>query len=893
MIPEPRKPLPYRSAWALVLSLVVIGTITMSFISASTNSNKNNIQIVSPSSSSNDLQDVKNELSRLHKDISNINSKLSVQQQPIHLAEKFELEKLRSEVRRLRQDKENLEKVYAPQVLASIPPPSPINNENNNVLLGKQLIKVNRRPTQLSSSERLKPYVNKNYQVNVEGPEWSFDTLERMHKSALAEAVYPKTLTNDSSPSDSKDVLFVDGREQCENAREFLISVRQSGFAGKIVFLVYYQQDEADCQPLANDFQPMIIFYHDTPLFEPTMLQYFGVVNYAKSFPEDVGSLGKTIIVKPEAVFWCNNKNPFVDIQDNNGDDASIYGVIGRQTNVYTYELKVRDVGDNKCFSTQGRWNQTDADEERKHNTLVDSFVATSNFNALLRFSTLVIEQYEARNPNDPKAAHDLFEHFDGKTDPVPEYLKRHLKEMMPTDRYTVADCSKYLPQDSSCLTCEAATVVVGTSFCVRRVTDDPPNFTPYCHQPYREAIMEVPYRTTMVTHAHKKILTGAHEIRDNPDGIFTEAVDATRSVTAQCPHGKMGILSMMAGYDMGVVHRFIGSYLSNANPLCVKLIMIIKAGYGLENVSKHFPDRVEYVLLNESSEFYPVKLAGCKPADSRFEVAQRWLEKNYHLYRYVMAPDSRDYTWQADPLAQLIKILDRQSYLEDEFVGSVAEPFVVGGQTHPSWVVSNLLRTWISSCGVHCFRKMSKLKYTNGEPFAVLNSGHIIGTSLGLLHYFRFHVRMMNESGHKCDGTDQGLFTYYMYGMLQEAHFPHKVLVFSSSRSGFANMPPPARMAKRRRSDNSNPEAEIQLGYYNMEGLPIQDRFQNYSVKTHLFEQEYGITDCDNNIIAGLHQFDRHSNNEFFINRNPKVWKSWVPWIKNDTFEATFGKPS
>lgn len=861
MIPEPpRKTTANKSSWTLLIATAVIVALVLSFTQSSSNTTtaKSTSTNLSPK---NELQDIKKDLSLLQSQLSSMNSKLLDQLN----GSGEKLEQLRSDVHKLKKD-DSQSKISAP--------PEPTFAKRQNVKVPS---------THQPSSERLAPYVNKNYVRKHEGGEWSFDKLEREYKTQLQNAIYPRLGTNITDPN----ILFIDGREQCENARGFLITVRQSGFRGKIIFLVYRLEDEADCQPLANDFQPMLIYYHDTPLYEATMLQYHGLANFALSFPEELEvPQRKAIVVKPEAVFWCNKTNPFDDIPKSDNENA-LYGVIGRQTDMHTYDLKIREPTDS-CTNPQGRWNGTEADSIRKENTLVDSFVAATSIRGLVKFASLLLSEHPKHERDEPRAPYDLFRLFDV----IKQYLNTNLVEMSPINLYSVADCHSYLPDIPSCLTCEAARLVVGTASCVRRVQYEIPNYTPYCLQPYRDAILEVPYKTSMVSHAGKNILAGAHMIRDKPEGIFSEPADPSRSVTAQCPYGTLGIVSMMAGYDIQVVHRFIGSYLSNADPICAKLIMIIKPDHGLESVAKHFPNRVEFVLLNESSEYYPVKLRGCKPADSRFEVAQRWLEKNYHRFRYVIAPDSRDYVWQADPFAQLIKILERQGYTDDEFIASVAEPYVVGGTTYPSGIVSLFLRLWIGSCGQHCFRKISKLRYTNGDPFAVLNSGHIIGTSLGLLHYFRFHVRMMNESGHKCDGTDQGLFTYYMYGMLQEAHYPHKVLVFSSSRSGFANMPPPARVAKRIRTDNPvDPEVEMVLDYYSQEGFPMQDRFDNLTVHPNLLDREYMITDCDNNIIAGLHQFDRYSEN-FYIERNPKVWRPWAAWKHNKTFLETFGKP-
>eukprot|EP00388_Colpodella_angusta_P025246 GDKK01002006.1.p1 GENE.GDKK01002006.1~~GDKK01002006.1.p1 ORF type:complete len:272 (-),score=-5.26 GDKK01002006.1:179-931(-) len=224
------------------------------------------------------------------------------------------------------------------------------------------------------------------------------------------------------------------------------------------------------------------------------------------------------------------------------------------------------------------------------------------------------------------------------------------------------------------------------------------------------------------------------------------------------------------------------------------------------------------------------------------------------------MSIDSRDYLFRSDPLAQLVKILDQGGYKEADFVSSVGEAYPAGASHHPHYLVTFCLKMWTRSCGGDkCYEKIARSYFTNGEPLAVLNSGHIIGTAVGLLQYYRFHVDMMKESGHKCDQTDQGLFTYYMYGMLQEAGYPHKILVLSTSRSGFTNMPLPHRIARMEVSNGT--------GYR---------------------KAEYTVFDCDGNIVAGLHQYDRYTDYNIFEG-NTALSAPWQRSIDDGSFHSHF----
>eukprot|EP00388_Colpodella_angusta_P005538 GDKJ01017075.1.p1 GENE.GDKJ01017075.1~~GDKJ01017075.1.p1 ORF type:complete len:625 (-),score=4.97 GDKJ01017075.1:105-1940(-) len=608
----------------------------------------------------------------------------------------------------------------------------------------------------------------------------------------------------------------------------------------------------------------MEIFYRPTPKYEMTLVQYYGVVNYFDARPEAFTLYQKAAVVKPDDVVWCTN--PFADIPQLTVGDAlqqhhvygelsnqSIFAVHGHQTDVHpdNYEFFDREQEDGRKLP----WKEDFVNPEQPGNKrLIDHFIAGSPY-SLHAFMKHLLDFAIRREFDYTKATFNIINEFDE----VKNYVTTHLRPLEPA-KYVSANCYYYLPPNpEEGLRCGKYNLVVGTTRCMRKATHIEPNYTPFCKQPYRSAIMEVPSDMNMTGIAFDRVLEGAHRIRDKVgaiNNIFQEKPYEDKTVSAKCPNGVLGVLSMMVSYRIDTVGKFIGSFLAYGDPQCTRMIMMIGPHDGTERLQELYPDRVEFVMLDDSSPFKAEILKDCKaPADRRFEVIQRWLEKNHHRFRYIMATDSRDYLFLADPLAQLVKILKAEKYSGKEFVGSVAESFTAGGTTHPHHLASYLMTEWVKSCGKLCYRNMAKYEFTNGEPFALLNSGHMIGTGLGLLHYFRFHVRMLIESAHQCDGSDQGLMTYYMYGMLQEARYPHKVLVFSTSRSGFGNMPPPHRMSKRERNG----------------------------------DWEYTLTDCDNNIYAGLHQFDRYQKDFWRLSDSSVINSPWLPLRRNGTFDEFF----
>lgn len=694
--------------------------------------------------------------------------------------------------------------------------------------------------------------------------EWSYPLLRQQHMNRLEAQTYP---TLDSgNVSTEPNILFVDGREECNRMHAFMIKVRQSGYLGLVVLLVYYREDVSNCQSFALSFSPLEVFYFPAPMYEQTLLQYHGVTGYFKANPDALVQYKKAAVVKPDEVVWC--VNPFLDVPlppsdyDKSWDhalntrptDLTVYAVIGAQS----------DIGNSKDSSYSiFNYDVSPDPKSCEHSILpsgqgrvIDHFMAGTP-KSLNAYMATLLRHASSQPPSNPQAS---FVHAESTE--VAEYVRSHVRQLEPRDRYAVAQCKYYLIDDNStCLSCRRGThtLITGTSRCLRKADGRIPNYTPYCKEPYRYPVMEVPTNMTLQDYASEDVMDAARRLRTK--GLFEEApTNFTATASERCPNGQLGIITMMTGYHMSQVRGFVGSFISHSDPHCTVMIAIVNPGDGLEGIAELYPNRVEVVLMIKTSEYYPRDLKHCPSADRRFGVVLRWLSKHHRRFRYIMSIDSRDYLFLADPYAQLLRVLSESGHSQHDFVSAVSEAYPAGGSTHPHYLVSHYVKKWVQSCGDKCYERIARSTFVNGEPLSVINSGHIIGTSIGLLHYYRFHVNMMKETGLRCGivGEDQGRFTFYMYGMLQEAHYPHKILVLSSSRSGFANMPLPYRISRK----------EVNyLGAY---------------------KTEYNIVDCNENIIAGLHQFDRYKDFKL-LEQNTAMSAPWRRLLDDGTFGKFF----
>eukprot|EP00742_Colponemidia_sp_Colp-10_P017034 GILJ01019565.1.p1 GENE.GILJ01019565.1~~GILJ01019565.1.p1 ORF type:complete len:572 (+),score=42.19 GILJ01019565.1:46-1716(+) len=508
----------------------------------------------------------------------------------------------------------------------------------------------------------------------------------------------------------------------------------------------------------------------------------------------------------------------------------------------------------------------------------------------LLQFVTLLLK--EALNT--PRTAADPSWSFTLSSAELEQYTEQFVSPLVPLAHYTVEPCGLRGSHSPRCLPGERGVRIrhgqcyVGfpttplPSSEVQSGPLPPPeavsfSYSPYCYAEYRYAISEVSADASIVDMAMDTVKVGANALRATElqglvaDKLFTVPAATNRTEgqhsrsDSMCPKGRLAVLSMLGSYKMDRVSDFISSFLHYSNPNCTTLVLLVTALTGVHKVADLYPGRVEVVWFTApDSPFRPRELAGRGVVEERYEVARLWLELNHGRFRYVMNVDSRDYLFLADPLDALVRVLSQEDYIGAEFVGIVTESIALGSfgglSVDYGDLVNQCAQEWLGlACGPKCYAHLSLMSYTNGEPYATLNSGQMLGTAIGMLHYYRFHVRMVVASKYDFSSVDQGLVTFYLHGILHYVGYPHKVLVFASSRSGFAN-PPQIHRLDRKLNNTAQPG-----------------------------NLEYRFRDCANQHIAGVHQSDRNKAADALARASPGVKESWRIWIINGSFEAYF----
>lgn len=669
--------------------------------------------------------------------------------------------------------------------------------------------------------------------------EWSIDRWQREYCQRLENETWPK-----ADLQLDQNILFVDGREECEKYREFLINVRKSNFLGHIVLMVYYPEDRDRCGRLAADLS-VEIFYYPSPRWEWTLFQYHGVVNYFYQNPNAVSKYQMAAVVRPDRLTWCSN--PFSDVPvPTDALNRTLYAIWH---------------GDPRWVTVKAHLHNSSAGL-----SVVADHVLLSTTFGLKSFMEMVLTEAvtHVRITADPSWS------YIQSSAELRAYRDEYIRPF-PNPKYRVGSC-----KDPVCPEGEKG-LQLRSFDCYYPKADGEPTYNPFCNFEYRHSVLEVPKDTTLTGYATDEVMKGAHKIRDAPlmrnvtedqlNNVFAnpsakEIDPAWGGVgSQQCPNGKLAIVSMMGGYSMNKVQDFIGSFIHFADPHCTKLVLMLKGKKGIHKSAEMYPDRVEIVDFEDGEPFEPVIYKHRGVMDRRYEVAMFWLEQHYKEYRYVMATDTRDYFFFGDPLKALVRLLDNSGYLGKEFVGSVSESFALGSFSgYVNDFINQCAIDWLEPCGT-CYRALTKMTYTNGDSFATVNTGNVVGTAVGLLHYYRFHIRMTVESNYGFDkvrGTDQGLFTFYVHGMLQEANYPHKVLIFPSSRAGFtANPMPYNRIARRPRKDGTG--------------------------------WEYAVKDCGGNYLASIHQSDRDNEVDKLLRTQQGLSAPWRKLMDSGEFESYF----
>lgn len=502
--------------------------------------------------------------------------------------------------------------------------------------------------------------------------EWSLDTWQREYCQRLERETWqPANLASDHN------LLFVDGREECERYREFIIKVRQSTFRGHIVLLVYYPEDRDRCGRLAKDLS-VEIHFHDSPRWEWTLFMYHGVASYFESNPKALSKYSAAAMVRPDHIVWCSN--PFDDIAAFNESVYAIYFKDPRSNAVlesyHNSKPGAEVINDHFLFSTP------------------------TGLNAIVRVVLGAVSrqlQGTMRRGADPSWS--------------------YLRSDPDAQRYATEVVRKYrFVEKDTCVLgetiCSATTkgVTLGNFYCYKADNSGNPLYSPYCYLEHRYPVWEVPPSVSLASVATPKIMSAVKTLKEargkgGVNDVFSNpsASDTDRDASPECPNGKLAVLTMMGGYTMDRVKEYIGSFLFYADPKCTKLVLLLKERTGIHKVAEMYPRRVEVVFYTE--EFIPKTWIKRGIIDQRHEVVLNWLEKNYKGFRYIMANDSKDIVYLSDPLKQLIATLSEGGFLNTEFAGSVVESFGSGSFSWSDEGINMAQKKWMRTC------EMSKKK--------------------------------------------------------------------------------------------------------------------------------------------------------------------------------------
>ena len=731
--------------------------------------------------------------------------------------------------------------------------------------------------------------------------EWSRDRYRHQHCKEVSEGI--AALKASPTPKDARrTLLFVDAREECERYREFLLKVRRTGYGGDIVFMVYYGGDAERCRAagIETDFAPLSIHYHPAPRWEVTLFQYHGVTSYFRANPSALLSYEVAAAVRPDYVEWCSSPfeqiPPLTPLPTGDAVPADEAPALTRKANRTVFTQMMHDprfkivvpeihfssfhqqiVNDDLVVGAPVGLNfmmsRVIQHAESKPRIITDPSWATL-------WLAPALARFRARNLRPLSSIDPSFEN-------LYDHRSCHAPRCGPREKGVRT-------QDRHCFKGHEGDTIAYSPFCYmtyRGAVSEVPRDGSISLENVAEAnIIEG-------IHAIKNAQPGSvNDVYSSPSAEEVRSRVAAREwggFSDRCPHGKMAVLSMVGSYGLGSVRDFLGAYLHSADPHCTRLVLMLKWAAvkdarrwetEIGEVATNHTPRIELVVYTESDadaaaargalSFKPNEWSNRDDArvktgempvinlvevrdyrgrtyvDLRFEVAREWLERNYKDYRYASNIDSRDLIITGDPLKQVVRVLNNSrpvdgsapSYLGEEFIGAVSEFYPLGSFTTFNEWASYWAPIWVSPCGPQCFPYLTRQSFTNGEPLAIINSGSLIGTTIGLLKYYRMHVRMTTESKWQFTHSDQGIFTFYYYAALADTKYPHRILALHSSRSGFAN---PVHFDKitRRKAAGAT-------------------------------EYEYAMEDCLGQRVVQIHQADRDPRADNILRSSP--------WIKD-----------
>ena len=159
--------------------------------------------------------------------------------------------------------------------------------------------------------------------------------------------------------------------------------------------------------------------------------------------------------------------------------------------------------------------------------------------------------------------------------------------------------------------------------------------------------------------------------------------------------------------------------------------------------------------------------------------------------------------------------------------------------------------------CGNNCLGHLKHGAYTNGDPFAIINSGNLMGTSVAALHFYRLYVRLTLLShfgAYTKSRSDQGLVTYALHAILPLVDFRARALVFYGARTGFLNPPPFHRVTRRRTLPAATKTVVLRHSLQSSSDIDKQQQQGEEADEGRLLMRVEDIADWDAKVATGLY---------------------------------------
>jgi hypothetical protein len=602
----------------------------------------------------------------------------------------------------------------------------------------------------------------------------------------------------------STPMLFASAHRGCEQMPPFFASLQASDFAGRVVLVAPMRRHAEACVNVVAAWQNHSRFVAaaaSKPRFD-IAVHHFAFAMRAETHSVFAGALdflmmpttaalrrveGQIGVVFPYEVLWC--RDPFQDTPS----PSKVYGI--------------REPGSERLMP----------------------WLVVGHATPMRLFLAGVVRHCSQTGPiGDIRSCFDAGLRHGSLT-------STHLE---PVDGYySAADsfregCGKVLPLPLRCERAPQIRVLASVGYSCAEGTGQATFPEDVCSSMYSDSFVAMPSTSAAAGGPFVASMKAAVK-KDNP--ALTDAWNAWKPDKAPPPPAATGaaagtkknaVLSVAVNYGPDQIDFFMRTFLKYTDPATTTLVLFVN-GHDVPRFQSKVAEwsgaagHVEYVdvpgLRGSMQDYIGDR---CGPGDARAEMLAHWLHqpasgsgveglRNVDRWVHLMIIDSRDAVFQCDPFAALQGNALLQTALAAEqatrasstapvgFVLDVVESYQLGSPDFYKPIIHGINADWTQRvCGRACGNLIcgTTFAYTEleAEPFPVVNSGHMIGSSvamLDMLTLMKVSMRARLQTLGECP-PDQGMMHVLFGGGFAIAAFPHLTGALTPERSQFMNAP-------------------------------------------------------------------------------------------------------